>query len=958
MARQEQANKSSAPPKAQAPTGGATTVEASPWTAENFSIPPASTLAPGSPSVEGQAAWLSRAALQGAQRRALVTQIGRTQGNGHVGRVLASVERPQTPTDPPGVQRQGGEPPAPAPRPTFELSPSAMTVGMGERVRLNAHIQGATNRAELGGTAVITTGDIHSIPQFPSAVGLVRQRHLTFYAAKSGRLGVSFDYQGQNVQSNTVSITVRDPTFQISPDSVLVDKGEKQRFATRVTGIYSPDDLGGTASVATTGIELPLLRIQDLQPRGSFEGSAADAGVFHMGFDYFGRNFDSNEVSFAVIEPSVAISTASPHYYVGETFDINVLTRGIGDPSRLGGTAIVSSAGLELIGPPPSATQFVPNGVLQARLTQEQPAWVELSFDYMDGQVQSERIEIVPLPPTVGLSPMELSVGTRQRFPLHYQLRGVAQPDQFSGSAVVSTAPVTVVEHMAVPTQPNESGDMVLEADNQVGSGILSLGINYYGREYESQPVTVTVTHGPSGGSSPDRIFFDTDQDAIRPDAAAALAQVAARLRAEPNLVAGLEGHADTRHTDEHNVNLSYRRATSTRSYLVNVLGVNPDQVPQDRVIGWGEALPAISPETNPAEFQANRRVEIVLSEGTRGEELTPALRLSPHTIRAGVGQRFAVGYALRNVHDTAAFGGSALIHTSSLSQVGDGLPSMPGGETGTVTMQAGEQPGHAEISMSVTYDGQEIESNTVQVEIVGPSIQLSPARWEDLEIGDMFAIQYTIDNLPEPTSYQGSAVAMAQKDGGEVLLLSGQLTGLTGQRMIDGLQMHATKPGEVRLEMSIQYNGRQYTSNEVFMRVQPRRYTSFTISMYGGGEGGEVVGGGYYTFELKENGPQGRTGVLRFAGGGITGGLPGGGFGPGSSTTFRTTVPMQLEDFQGGGRVGAGGVYVGYGGGYSVLVFYCGDKPTQQVEGWGHGWGLAAGASWFHGHWQLLGTM
>ena len=66
----------------------------------------------------------------------------------------------------------------------------------------------------------------------------------------------------------------------------------------------------------------------------------------------------------------------------------------------------------------------------------------------------------------------------------------------------------------------------------------------------------------------------------------------------------------------------------------------------------------------------------------------------------------------------------------------------------------------------------------------------------------------------------------------------------------------------------------------------------------------------------------------------------------------------MRLEDFQGGGRVGAGGVYAGCGGGYSVLVFYCGDKPTQQVEGWGHGWGLAAGASWFHGHWQLLGTM
>jgi outer membrane protein OmpA-like peptidoglycan-associated protein len=956
MAREEHASKPSAS-RAQTPTGGTTAVGTLQWQTGTASSSPASVLASGAPSVEGQAAWLSRGTLHGAQRRALVTRIGRTQGNGHLGRVLASVDRPQR-SDVPRVQRQGGEPPAPAPPPTFVLSPSAMTVGMGERVRLNAHIQGVTNRAELGGTAFVTSTGVHTIPRIPSVQGLLRRRHLTLYAANSGQLSGSFDYQGQSVSSNTVTITVRDPTFQISPDSVLVDKGAKQRFVTRVTGIYSPDDLGGTASIATTGIELPILNIRDLQPNGSFKASAADAGVFHMSFDYFGRNFDSNEVNVAIIEPSVAISTPWPHYYVGDTFDINVLTQGIGDPERLGGTAVISSAGLELIGPPPSATQFVPNGVLQARLTQEQPAWVELSFDYMDGQVRSERLEVTPLPPTVGLSPMEMSVGTRQRFPLRYQLRGLAQPDEFSGSAVVSTAPVTVVEHMATPTQPNESGDMILEADNQVGSGILSLSINYYGREYESPPVTINVTPGPTGGSSPERILFDTDQDVIRPDAAAALTQVAARLRAEPNLVAGLEGHADTRHTDEHNVDLSYRRAASTRSYLINVLKVNPAQVPEDRVIGWGEALPAVSPETNPAEFQANRRVEIVLSEGPGGEELAPALRLSPHTIRAGVGQRFAVGYALRNVHDTSAFGGSALIHSSSLSQVGDGLPSMPGSETGTITMQAGDQPGRAEISMSVTYDGQPVESNTVQVEIVGPSIQLSPERWEDLEIGDMFAIQYTIGNMPEPTSYEGSAVTMTQKDGGEVLLLSGQPTGLTGQRMVDGLQMHATKPGEVRLNMSIQYNGRQYTSNQVFMRVHPHRYTSFTISMYGGGEGGEVVGAGYYTFELKENGPQGRTGVLRFAGAGITGGLPGGGFGPGSSTTFRTTVPMRLEDFQGGGRVGAGGVYPIYGGGYSVLVFYCGDKPTQQVEGWGHGWGLAAGASWFHGHWQLLGTM
>ena len=53
----------------------------------------------------------------------------------------------------------------------------------------------------------------------------------------------------------------------------------------------------------------------------------------------------------------------------------------------------------------------------------------------------------------------------------------------------------------------------------------------------------------------------------------------------------------------------------------------------------------------------------------------------------------------------------------------------------------------------------------------------------------------------------------------------------------------------------------------------------------------------------------------------------------------------MRIEDFEGAGRMTSAGGYLIYGGGYSVLTFFAGNKPTVQVKSWGHGWGLGGGA-------------
>ena len=134
----------------------------------------------------------------------------------------------------------------------------------------------------------------------------------------------------------------------------------------------------------------------------------------------------------------------------------------------------------------------------------------------------------------------------------------------------------------------------------------------------------------------------------------------------------------------------------------------------------------------------------------------------------------------------------------------------------------------------------------------------------------------------------------------------------------------------------------------------RPTASTRFRIRMLSGGEGGEGVGGGVYTFEIEAlDGPRGSA-MYTFAGGGLTGGAPAGGYGPSDWSDFTTTVPRTLSDFEGFGRIAAAGLFAGDGYGYSRLVFYCNDGETQVVEGVGYGTGVAGGASWFHGWWEM----
>jgi len=103
-------------------------------------------------------------------------------------------------------------------------------------------------------------------------------------------------------------------------------------------------------------------------------------------------------------------------------------------------------------------------------------------------------------------------------------------------------------------------------------------------------------------------VIFETDSANLRDTARERLLAVADALRSEPNQMAVVEGHTDSRGSDEYNQRLSQRRAEAVRDYLIG------EGVPAARMqaVGRGEESPVSSNDS--AEGRAgNRRVEIHL---------------------------------------------------------------------------------------------------------------------------------------------------------------------------------------------------------------------------------------------------------------------------------------------------------------------------------------------------------
>lgn len=100
-----------------------------------------------------------------------------------------------------------------------------------------------------------------------------------------------------------------------------------------------------------------------------------------------------------------------------------------------------------------------------------------------------------------------------------------------------------------------------------------------------------------------DDIYFDFDKSELSAAARASLQKDADWMRKWPSTRVTVEGHADARGTNEYNLALGERRASSIRDYLAT-LGVTASRV---GVVSKGEEEPVCREETEAC-WGKNRR--------------------------------------------------------------------------------------------------------------------------------------------------------------------------------------------------------------------------------------------------------------------------------------------------------------------------------------------------------------
>jgi outer membrane protein OmpA-like peptidoglycan-associated protein len=103
-------------------------------------------------------------------------------------------------------------------------------------------------------------------------------------------------------------------------------------------------------------------------------------------------------------------------------------------------------------------------------------------------------------------------------------------------------------------------------------------------------------------------ILFDINGSSLRVPAQVNLQNLAKILNKYEDTEILIEGHTDATGTQDHNMDLSLRRAQSVANYIAN-LQVSPARF---RIMGYGEDQPIASNETTDGR-QMNRRVDVAI---------------------------------------------------------------------------------------------------------------------------------------------------------------------------------------------------------------------------------------------------------------------------------------------------------------------------------------------------------
>jgi outer membrane protein OmpA-like peptidoglycan-associated protein len=108
-----------------------------------------------------------------------------------------------------------------------------------------------------------------------------------------------------------------------------------------------------------------------------------------------------------------------------------------------------------------------------------------------------------------------------------------------------------------------------------------------------------------------DKIYFETDKDEILPRSFPLLDQIAGTIKGHPEIkLIEIQGHADERGDDEHNLDLTDRRAKS----VMRALEDRDVSLGRLKAKGYGETKP-ICTQHNEDCWSKNRRVEFIIMQ-------------------------------------------------------------------------------------------------------------------------------------------------------------------------------------------------------------------------------------------------------------------------------------------------------------------------------------------------------
>ena len=151
----------------------------------------------------------------------------------------------------------------------------------------------------------------------------------------------------------------------------------------------------------------------------------------------------------------------------------------------------------------------------------------------------------------------------------------------------IDTTPVAPAPEVAPPTAPPTVMDPTQTA---VSKGVAAL------RDYLAETGLVRD------------VYFDFDQYELSPAARDQLAKNAEFMREYPNVVFSIEGHCDERGTNEYNLALGEKRASTALSYLSR-LGSSTSGI---STISYGEERPTCTQSAESCWYQ-NRRAHFLV---------------------------------------------------------------------------------------------------------------------------------------------------------------------------------------------------------------------------------------------------------------------------------------------------------------------------------------------------------